>query len=1047
MGLIAFVPPAGASPGNSTDACDIRQADKLRAIETARRCQVKVQIAEATTELDVSWALPNGTIQLEHNYRPVRVQEDGNWQPVDTSLEFRQDGTVAPKAAAADFVFSPGGTAVMATVGVEAGAETPAQEDAALDVDIYSPVGELPRPELSGDTATYKDVLPEVDLRLTADVDGFSQVLVVKTPNAAKNPALRKLSFRIEGDSSRVNTDQHGNTRVTGQDGTTLLESSAPLMWDAAFADERHEKTEASHPTNFGAEAKMPTSVSGDVLSVQPAQDVLSNRATTFPVYIDPGYTMPRRSWAYTNSATPNSTYWNGSGRALIGTPNAGATKYRSYFVMNADNEEWYGKPLLSATLSVSVAYSASCTTTEFGVYSLARQITNPLSWNNQPGLGQKLDSIKTNMGGNGCPSAGTANFNILPLARTAQTNQHTNVDVVIAATSETDTRYYKEIGNNPKLDIIYDDPARLTYIAIDSTNACGSGSTRTQVFTSTPRLKATFTDAEASNLDLTFEYQTPAGALLGSEVVAGVPRGQQASVLVTDNTLTSGQTYQWRVGGYDGRTTSWTIWCEFVVHSIIAGPDGTEDTAYIIDDAPDTVTTYPDVEETQPAGDEFIDGVSNGPDISGPTTGTEVPVEETDVDESDLPEEDGTTVSSAEDEPTTFIDDPVPYSATSTQASVAATEEECPNSTGTFCEEPGTEEQYAAEVARMNASPNIDGAGAVSALGVPFPTSVPDDCRKSQPGTQVLTRFRMCRWAIANYVATLDTRPPTVIAFVTVKVTTITWSHRSQGEWDMRVLLEVLNVQGNAYGVAGYGSSADCSAKNCLPYFSPKAFMLSYVGARGEFAATYKVNLAPNTAMKMAGRIQYKVMRSDLRPPPSTSAFSNEIRCDWALRGSTTRGCINPGFSPTLTYSRAEFPELAAHISAAQKSGLAGSHTVGRLTRNGRTADIAANRARACPQSLRTKYSIPAIYTCDEYPFASTYQGAATSGASNPRVFNGCHLPRDINSGPNGYSRCFINGVQNRVGGARLGAFYGNLFTPGNRVLHQDKFYVEIGP
>lgn len=48
----------------------------------------------------------------------------------------------------------------------------------------------LPAPGLELDTAVYREVLPGVDLRVTAAVQGFSHVLLVKDRVAAANPAL-----------------------------------------------------------------------------------------------------------------------------------------------------------------------------------------------------------------------------------------------------------------------------------------------------------------------------------------------------------------------------------------------------------------------------------------------------------------------------------------------------------------------------------------------------------------------------------------------------------------------------------------------------------------------------------------------------------------------------------------------------------------------------------------------------------------------------------------------------------------------------------------
>lgn len=53
--------------------------------------------------------------------------------------------------------------------------------------------GLLPEPRLDGATATYPEVFNGVDLRLTADAEGFQRVLVVKSAEAAANPALDRM--------------------------------------------------------------------------------------------------------------------------------------------------------------------------------------------------------------------------------------------------------------------------------------------------------------------------------------------------------------------------------------------------------------------------------------------------------------------------------------------------------------------------------------------------------------------------------------------------------------------------------------------------------------------------------------------------------------------------------------------------------------------------------------------------------------------------------------------------------------------------------------
>ncbi|NUT98810.1 MAG: hypothetical protein HOY78_43095, partial [Saccharothrix sp.] len=84
-----------------------------------------------------------------------------------------------PKVSAAPVAFSGGGDVPLARAGA-----------AALDWP-----GPLPAPDLAADTATYRDVLPGVDLRLTATATGFTDAVVVRDAAAAHDPRLRELSL------------------------------------------------------------------------------------------------------------------------------------------------------------------------------------------------------------------------------------------------------------------------------------------------------------------------------------------------------------------------------------------------------------------------------------------------------------------------------------------------------------------------------------------------------------------------------------------------------------------------------------------------------------------------------------------------------------------------------------------------------------------------------------------------------------------------------------------------------------------------------------
>ena len=170
---------------------------------------------------------------------------------------------------------------------------------------------------------------------------------------------------------------------------------------------------------------------------------------------------------------------------------------------------------------------------------------------------------------------------------------------------------------------------------------------------------------------------------------------------------------------------------------------------------------------------------------------------------------------------------------------------------------------------------------------------------------------------------------------------------------------------------------------------------------------------------------------------PATYNASQLPVRCDNALPGSASIGCVFPDYVPAVTYQRTgPYPLVAQHIADAQSSGLRGNSYTNPISRLIDANLQAQNRATACPSSLPR----PPGDSCDEYPFASTYQGAALSGGG-PRTFPYCAVVLVTQStGANGYSVCMLPADQNSGAGSILGAMYLN-----NRVLDGDDFWVQI--
>lgn len=221
--------------------------------------------------------------------------------------------------------------------------------------------------------------------------------------------------------------------------------------------------------------------------------------------------------------------------------------------------------------------------------------------------------------------------------------------------------------------------------------------------------------------------------------------------------------------------------------------------------------------------------------------------------------------------------------------------------------------------------------------------------------------------------------------------------------------------------------------------------------GARGRLGTTKLVLNKPVTAVGEVAPENARGKRANtstmwrfgftnVNPVSTTGILTGKMlraRCDTEHSDIAGSGCVVPEHVPSIRYSlTGPWPAYARHVQLAQRSKLEGTPPTGPLTRTADSARRRANQRAACPASLKR----PKGYDCDEYPLASTYQGAKSGGAA--RVFPGCKMKERRGEGPHGYSRCFIPASHNRGAGAALRHFY-----EGNRVHDGDQFYVRITP
>ncbi|MGW2125842.1 FG-GAP-like repeat-containing protein [Streptomyces sp. NPDC001758] len=557
------------------------------ALSEAEETGEPVEILGQRTETSQVFANPEGTFTEERYALPQWVRKDKKLVDIDPTLRATENG-YETKATEVDVTFSGGGSSPMATV---------SRDGRSL---AFSWPHDLPAPDIEGETATYPEVLPGVDLKLHSTSSGFSQVLVVKTAEAAANPELQQLEYKVASDGLRLEEDGANNLRAVNPAGQEIFTGPAPRMWDsttnltepavataqrvrAANADDTGTNPgDAFTPPPGSRQASVPLDTDGETLTLTPDQNLLNGAKTQYPVYIDPSISGSRHSWTIVNKKYPTGSFYNGAGwlnsdgskgttTARAGYENETNGISRSYFRMNTKNLWNTNKVIKDSTFRIKNTWSWSCTKRSVELWRTG-PFTSSTTWNTQPSKETLLATVNDAKGwGSGCP-AGNLAFDTTAAAKSAAANHWHTFTLFLEAASESDVYGWKKFdAKSAVLSTVYNTVPNVP-TSLDtspSVGGCDTTAPFTVIGNTDVYLTARVADADGGTVKAQFRlWKSNSPVVGGAEIydqIVSATSGTVARARIPKATLaaaeaSAGGAFVWKVRAYDGSSYSaWT--------------------------------------------------------------------------------------------------------------------------------------------------------------------------------------------------------------------------------------------------------------------------------------------------------------------------------------------------------------------------------------------------------------------------------------------------------------------------------------------------------
>ncbi|MEU7825496.1 LamG-like jellyroll fold domain-containing protein [Catellatospora sp. NPDC049133] len=594
----------------------------------------QVEVAGRANTRQVTYANPDGSFTQETHVQPYRTLQKGKWVPIDTTMIRYPDGSVGPKAAVTSMRFSGGGDMPLATI-----------TRTGRTMRLTWPGG-LPTPTLAGDTATYA-LDKDVDLVLRVSSTGYSHVLVVKTPEAMRDPRFAQVKYGLSGDHLTYSVD---GGRLVAHDkgsGGLVFEAPVPKMWDHGAPEERADGSlSAVSAPQSSIRAEMKAAVKDGMLVLTPDAAMLARTDLRYPLYLDP-YTAPHTntSWAMVDSGYPDEENWkfDGDRDERIGLCNrSDSPNYcnNSYIkrLLYAIPTPYQDDTLVisAATFKITMVHTYDGSARNVTLYRMGAGISSATNWRNQPAWSKAQETKAPTVSQGSCTTTNhNVTFNAKAAVLEAQSNDWATTTFGLRANDEDSKYYIKRFCDNAVLSVTYNRvPAVPTTLTSNPGGPCRTGTVDNSWYVSSvPKLSAYLADSDdkdAEPLTARFTVQWMENGTQQTKVWTSGEKANKSTFdydlslpvtgvpLLPQNTVVS-----WYVESSDG--TAWSTkstTCGFILDTTKpAGPD-IDSANYLPDDATDNAGTNPAgcIE-----GDVWHDGVGRYGSFTFDTSATDV--------------------------------------------------------------------------------------------------------------------------------------------------------------------------------------------------------------------------------------------------------------------------------------------------------------------------------------------------------------------------------------------------------------------------------------